>query len=100
MRDAFNASIAFDACICEVAVSNLTVRNLDDDVKQRLRERAAANGHSMEEEARIALRAHVAIAPAGNVYDTLRKRFEPVLGMDLPRLPRGKLRPLPDLFKE
>lgn len=33
-------------------MGTLTIRNLDDDVKQRLRERAAARGVSMEQEAR------------------------------------------------
>lgn len=80
-------------------MSTITIRNLDDQTKRRLRERAAANGRSMEEEARIALRSHVAAVPSGNVYDTIRKRFEPVLGTDLPRLPRGRLRKLPDVFR-
>jgi plasmid stability protein len=35
----------------------LTIRNLDDALKQRLRVRAAHRGHSMEEEARAILRA-------------------------------------------
>lgn len=33
-------------------MGTLTIRNLDDDVKQELRERAAARGVSMEQEAR------------------------------------------------
>ena len=37
-------------------MSSLTVRNLDEAVKQRLRQRAAANGRSMEEEAREILK--------------------------------------------
>lgn len=80
-------------------MSNLTVRNLDDDVKQRLRERAAANGRSMEEEARIALRKHVGAESPRNIYDLLRARFEPVLGTELPRV-RASLRPLPNIFDE
>lgn len=36
-------------------MGTLTIRNLDDTVKQRLRERAAARGVSMEEEARTIL---------------------------------------------
>jgi plasmid stability protein len=35
----------------------LTIRNLDDALKHRLRVRAASHGHSMEEEARAILRA-------------------------------------------
>ena len=37
-------------------MSTLTIRNLDDDTKQKLRERAAARGVSMEQEARSILR--------------------------------------------
>ena len=36
-------------------MGSLTVRNLGEDVKQRLRLRAAANGRSMEEEIRLLL---------------------------------------------
>lgn len=52
----------------------------------------------MEEEARIALAEYVEDPPAGNVYDLPRKRFEPVLGTEFPRL-RGSMRALPDIFK-
>ena len=37
-------------------IATLTIRNLDDAVRNRLRERAAAHGHSMEEEVRQILR--------------------------------------------
>jgi plasmid stability protein len=40
-------------------VAQLLVRQLDDDVKQRLQERAAKHGVSMEEEVRMILRATV-----------------------------------------
>ncbi|MBO6917120.1 MAG: bifunctional phosphopantothenoylcysteine decarboxylase/phosphopantothenate--cysteine ligase CoaBC [Rhizobiaceae bacterium] len=36
-------------------MASLTIRNLDEDIKQNLRERAAQNGHSMEEEMRLIL---------------------------------------------
>jgi antitoxin FitA len=36
----------------EMPTSSLTIRKLDPAVKERLRVRAAQNGHSMEEEAR------------------------------------------------
>jgi len=39
-----------------IAVAQLIVRNLDDDLVQRLKRRAAANGRSMEEEHRQLLR--------------------------------------------
>jgi phosphopantothenoylcysteine decarboxylase/phosphopantothenate--cysteine ligase len=41
-------------------MGSLTVRNISDDVKKRLRLRAAANGRSMEEEVRILLAAGAA----------------------------------------
>jgi plasmid stability protein len=37
-------------------MAQLVVRNLDEEVKERLRQRAAANGNSMEAEARLILR--------------------------------------------
>jgi plasmid stability protein len=36
-------------------MATLLIRNLDDSVKAALRKRAAANGRSMEEEARVIL---------------------------------------------
>lgn len=36
-------------------MASLTIRNLDEGIKQNLRERAAQNGHSMEEEMRLIL---------------------------------------------
>ena len=44
-------------------MASLTVRQLDDDTKKRLRVRAAANNRSMEDEARVILRS-AAAAPA------------------------------------
>ena len=37
-------------------MASITIRNLDDDIRTRLRVRAAGNGHSMEEEVRRILR--------------------------------------------
>ena len=45
-------------------MASITIRQLDDDLKQRLRLRAARNGRSMEDEARNILR-HAAAAEAG-----------------------------------
>ena len=45
-------------------MASITIRNLDDDVKTRLRTRAAGNGRSMEEEARLILREAVGRKPA------------------------------------
>jgi plasmid stability protein len=46
-------------------MAQLLVRHLDEDVKQRLRERARRHGVSMEEEARTILRAEL-LRPQGH----------------------------------
>lgn len=44
-------------------MASITIRNLDDAIKQGLRIRAAERGHSMEEEARDILRRVMAESP-------------------------------------
>ena len=39
-----------------MVMATITIRNLDDELKSRLRIVAAQNGHSMEEEVRVILR--------------------------------------------
>jgi len=46
-------------------MATITVRNLDGKTKQALRERAARNGHSMEEEARLLLHAGTTATDGG-----------------------------------
>src|SRR3954466_14236320 len=41
---------------CEIPMASITIRQLDDDLKRRLRLRAARNGRSMEDEVRTILR--------------------------------------------
>ncbi len=56
-------------------MASITIRNLDDDIKHRLRVRAAEHGRSMEEEARDILRRLMGeIAPRA----ILRRRSAPV----------------------
>lgn len=81
-------------------MASITIRNLDERTKVRLRVRAAHHGRSMEDEARNILRAalvEAAAAPA-NLATAIGKRFRPCGGVDL-RLPaREPLRtpPRPD----
>ncbi|GAB04449.1 hypothetical protein GOAMR_19_01360 [Gordonia amarae NBRC 15530] len=56
----------------EVAMTILTVRNLDPEIHQKLREQAAAHGRSMEAEARAILEAGVAPRTI-NLVDALRR---------------------------
>ena len=78
-------------------MASITIRNLDDDVKRRLRVRAAEHGRSMEEEARDILRQVVGlhIAPR-NLGQTIHARFAALGGVDLPPAQRGPMRPVPD----
>ena len=71
-------------------MASITIRNLDDDVKTRLRVRAADNGRSMEEEARLILRDAVERkTPPRNLASAIRARIAPLGGVDLELPPRG-----------
>ena len=51
-------------------MASITIRNLDDGIKRRLRVRAAEHGRSMEEEAREILRQVVGeTTPPNNLAD-------------------------------
>ena len=59
-------------------MASITIRNLDDDVKTRLRIRAAGHRRSMEEEARLILREAVdRKAGPENLATAIRARFAP-----------------------
>jgi plasmid stability protein len=64
--------------------TTLTIRNLDENVKQKLRFRAASHQRSMEAEAREILATAVAsqetFAPPRNPEE-MRKRIESVIGI-------------------
>jgi len=68
-------------------MATITVRNLDDEVKELLRIAAAQKGHSMEEEARLILK-HALTTPASGVGlgSQLRQRFSS-LNVDTLELP-------------
>ena len=66
-------------------VADLSIRNIDDGVRDRLRLRAARNGRSMEAEAREILSA--AVEPPANWLLDLRESCAAVGGVDLD-LPR------------
>ncbi len=75
---------------------SITVRNLDDEVKTRLRVRAAKHHRSMEEEVRIILREAVELRESPrNLASVLRARMAPLGGVDLELPPRGPMREPP-----
>jgi plasmid stability protein len=71
-------------------MASITVRNLDDNVKKRLRKQAAENGRSLEAEARAILRAGLRTTPGAkeetgaDLFDSIHRRFAPLGGLDLP----------------
>ena len=65
-------------------MASLTIRNLDDRVKERLRVEAAHSGHSMEEEARLVLHKALNKAASGDgLGSRIRARFAEVGGVEL-----------------
>ena len=79
-------------------MASITIRNLDDDIKQRLRVRAAGHGRSMEEEARDILRRAVADAdPPRDLAAAIRARVAPAARVDLDLPVREPMRDLPQL---
>ncbi len=77
-------------------MASITIRNLDDGVKSKLRVRAATNGRSMEEEARNILRQAVEQeAGPRNLARAIRERFAPYGGVELNIPPREPMREPP-----
>ncbi|MGE0732921.1 MAG: Arc family DNA-binding protein [Acidimicrobiia bacterium] len=56
-------------------MATLTIREVDDDLRQKLRERAARHGRSMEAEVRAILRQALATEPTERFGTRVRLRF-------------------------
>jgi plasmid stability protein len=78
-------------------MAGITIRNIDDTVRTRLRIQAAAHGKSMEGEARDILATAVNREPPvpTNLASAIRARFAPLGGLELPELPREPIREPP-----
>jgi plasmid stability protein len=79
-------------------MATLTIRNLDQAVKERLRIRAAEHGRSMEAEARRILQTALGEsprAPERNLYERIHARFAALGGVDLELPPRTPVREPP-----
>ena len=82
-------------------MASITIRNLNDDVKTKLRmhrcsvRQAAEHGRSMEAEARLILAEAVAreVAPARGLGTAIHELFKPFGGVDLDLPPRE---PMPE----
>ena len=78
-------------------MASITIRNLDEGVKRRLRVRAAENGRSMEAEARDILGRSVGEAPPPkDLGRAIHARFAALGGVELELPERGPMRPPPE----
>jgi antitoxin FitA len=70
-------------------MASITICNLDDDLKCRLRVRAAENGRSMEEEVREILR-HAVSPPSApqNLGQSIHERFAAIGGVEISPIQR------------
>jgi plasmid stability protein len=78
-------------------MASITIRDLDDETKERLRVRAARRKHSMEQEARTILREALAreTTETRNLAIVIHERFAPLGGLDLPLPAREPIREPP-----
>ncbi len=81
-------------------MTSIIIPNVDDDLEQRLKVRAAEHGRSIEAEARAILRLALGesggeAAISGNLGDSIRAIVEPVGGIELDIPPRKQMREPP-----
>ena len=87
-------------------MASITIRNLDDNVKKRLRKQAAENGRSLEAEARDILSRNTGPTPSSRPIKTgldlfrgIREVVEKYGGVDLEPPERTPMRPV-NLFED
>jgi plasmid stability protein len=82
-----------------IFMASMTIRNLDEKLKAKLRIQAARHGRSMEDEARDILRTALSVEPArtGGLVEAIRVRIEPFGGVELEIAPRQAMREPVDL---
>jgi antitoxin FitA len=78
-------------------MASITIRNLDQTIKARLRLRAARHDRSMEEEAREILRMALSEEPGPtcDLATAIRRRVASFGGVDLPAVEREPIRESP-----
>ena len=74
-------------------MASMTIRDIDDRLKARLRVQAAEHGRSMEDEARAILRAGLSTVSsrAKTLVASIRARIEPLGGVELKIVSRAPL---------
>jgi plasmid stability protein len=79
-------------------MATITIRQLDEKTKTRLRVRAAHHGRSMEEEAREILRSALTSSSPrrGNLAEAVRRRFAAFGGVEFELPRRDPIRQVPE----
>lgn len=75
-------------------MASMTIRNIDDRLKAKLRIQAARHGHSMEDEAREILRSALSAelqSDRASLAWSIRSRIEHLGGVDLDLPSRGSI---------
>lgn len=80
-------------------MASITIRNVDEQTVNRLRQRAAQRGHSIEEKSRIILRDALdgSSESMTGLGSNIRRRFAKFGGVNLPDMPREAVREPPVL---
>ena len=75
-------------------MASITIRNLEEITKRKLKFRAAENGRSMEQEAREILKQALRQKPksGAELVKRIRAIWEPLGGVELEPLPREPMR--------
>ena len=78
-------------------MASITIPDLDEALESRLRTQADSHGLSVEAEARAILYAALNREPprAGGLVASIRAKFAPLGGMELPQIPRAPMREPP-----
>ena len=81
-------------------MTSIIIPNVDDDLEQRLKVRAAEHGRSIEAEARAILRLALGVSEneattVGNLGDSIRAIVEPLGGIEFDIPPRKQVREPP-----
>jgi plasmid stability protein len=75
-------------------MASITIRQLEETTKQKLRMRAARHGRSMEQEAREILKSALSqpAEQSKDLVEAIRRRFAKYGGVELNIPPRGPIR--------
>ena len=75
-------------------MASMTIRDIDEKLKSRLRIQAARHGRSMEDEARDILRSALSREPtqSSGLFEAIRARVESLGGVELEIAPREPMR--------